>query len=75
MRTTTAGPSRAQSSASSESVEASRRAYYERISQRDRMLACERQAREAKLSTAKRHEFVRDCIKGDTAAAGSGAKK
>ena len=35
MRTTTAGPSRAQSSASSESVEASRRAYYERISQRD----------------------------------------
>lgn len=47
----------------------------EGISKRERMIACDRQAREAKLATAKRHEFIRDCIKGDTAAAGSGARK
>ena len=47
----------------------------ERSSERDRMIACDRQAREAKLPTARRHAFIRDCIKGDNAAAGSGAKK
>jgi hypothetical protein len=47
----------------------------ERIAQRERMIACDRQAREAKLPTAKRHDFIRGCIKGDTAAAGGGAKK
>lgn len=47
----------------------------ERSSERDRMIACDRQAREAKLTTSKRHAFIRDCIKGDTAAAGSGEKK
>ena len=47
----------------------------ERSSERDRMIACDRQAREAKLSTARRHDFIRDCIKSDNAAAGSGAKK
>jgi hypothetical protein len=47
----------------------------ERISERERMIACDRQAREAKLPTAKRHEFIRDCIKSDHAAAGSGAHK
>jgi len=45
------------------------------IAERQRMIACDRRAREAKLPTAKRHEFIRDCVKGDTAAAGSGAKK
>jgi hypothetical protein len=47
----------------------------DRVAERERMIACDRQAREAKLPTGKRHEFVRACIKGDTAAAGGGAKK
>ena len=47
----------------------------ERSSERDRMIACDRQAREARLPTANRHEFIRDCIKSGNAAAGSGAKK
>jgi len=45
------------------------------IAERQRMIACDRQAREAKLPAAKRHEFIRDCVKGDSAAAGGGAKK
>ena len=42
----------------------------ERISARERMIACNRQAREAKLPTAQRQEFIRSCIKDDKAAAG-----
>jgi len=47
----------------------------DRIAHRERMIACDRQARESKLPTAKRHDFVRACMKGDTAAAGGGGEK
>jgi len=47
----------------------------DRIAERERIIACERQAREAKLPTAKRHDFIRACIKGPTAAAGGSEKK
>ena len=35
----------------------------EGISKRERMIACDRQAREAKLPTAKRQQFIRACMK------------
>ena len=47
----------------------------ERISQQERLIACNRQAREARLRNAQRQEFIRACIKGDNAAVGGGEQK
>ena len=47
----------------------------ERVSQQERLIACNRQAREAGLRSAQRQEFIRGCIKNekpDNAAAGGG---
>ena len=47
----------------------------DRIAERERIIACDRQAREAKLPTAKRHDFIRACMKASNAAAGGSEKK
>ena len=47
----------------------------ERIAQQERMIACNRQGRDAGLRGARRQEFVRDCLKGDSAAVGGGREK
>lgn len=46
----------------------------ERIAQQDRLIACNRQAREAGLRAAARQEFIRECLKGSSAAAGGSRK-
>ena len=47
----------------------------ERIAHQERLIACNRQAREAGLRTGQRQNFVRDCLKGGEAAAGGGLQK
>lgn len=40
--------------------------------QQDRMIACNKEGRDRKLHGAQRKEFIRGCLKGDTAASGGG---
>jgi hypothetical protein len=48
----------------------------ERIAQQERLIDCNRHAREAKLRSGPRREFIRECLKKDsTAASGGGAAK
>jgi hypothetical protein len=47
----------------------------ERITKQERMIACNRQGRDAGLRGARRQDFVRDCLKGDNAAVGGGQQK
>ena len=47
----------------------------ERIDQQERLIACNRQAREAGLRGRQRHDFVRDCAKADNGAVGGGRQR
>ena len=47
----------------------------ERIAQQERLIACNKQAREAGMRSSQRQEFIRDCLKGDNAAAGGGGRE
>ena len=47
----------------------------ERLTQQERMIACNRQGRDAGLRGAKRQDFVRECLKGDSAAVGGSQEK
>lgn len=42
----------------------------DRVAKQDRLIACNKQAREAGLRAGQRQEFTRDCAKGDSAAGG-----
>lgn len=44
----------------------------ERVSQQQRLIACNRRGREAGLKSAQRKEFIRECVKGGNAAVGGG---
>ena len=47
----------------------------ERVAQQERLIACNREAREKQMRGAMRQQFTRDCLKGDSAAAGGGHQK
>lgn len=47
----------------------------ERITQQERLIACNRKGREAGLHGAQRTDFVRECLKDDNAAVGGGRPK
>jgi hypothetical protein len=46
----------------------------ERITQQERLIACNKRAREAGLRNAQRQQFTRECLKGGNAAVGGGAE-
>ena len=47
----------------------------ERIDERQRLIECNRQARDRQMAGANRHEFTRECLKGNNAAVGGGPRK
>jgi len=47
----------------------------ERIDERQRLIECNRHAREKQVTGAERHQFTRECLKGKDAAVGGGQAK
>lgn len=47
----------------------------ERVDERQRLIECNRQARDKQMAGADRREFTRECLKGNHAAVGGGQQK